>query len=227
MEKRIINQDPDYVFDDQSSIINSQKEGSLPESEETGTKLTNQEEKKAQVHRITNLKTALHNLKNSRAGLRPAQTRISEIDATPAKTPFSLKYLLKFWTTPPGLNNSIAMYLDLNTRLLILVGALVLGTSLLMHQTRVSYCKFYSNKLEDTSCEQKFSLYSYLIDAVYIENYSFKFGLFKDLKAFLEEIKIGVAVFIWTIWALPFLFLWQFKRHYDLGLRLKYSQKEK
>ena len=171
--------------------------------------------------RESSLDKAVLHWKASGVGEELKKTRICEFSGRYEKKPFSLMYMIRPWAYPPGLNSSIATYLDINSRLLIIVGFLVLGNLLLMYQTRQSYCKYLSVKFEGKRCEEQLTLYSFLVDSWTLEH-----NLKKDIKK-LEDlfasIKFGILVSNLTIWALPFLFFWLFKKHLEFALRIKSS----
>ena len=44
---------------------------------------------------------------------------------------------------------------------------------------------------------------------------------------FINTVKYGLIVSLWSLFILPFLFLWLFKRHYEFGMKLKNGRKMK
>ena len=181
--------------------------------------ITNEDETAYHLAEIS-LKKALRHWKESGVGREIKTNKTNQCK----KQAFSAIELLKLGTYPQGLNTSIATYLDLGARLLFLIAFLVVGNAALMFQTREGYCEYLSMSLEGVNCDQKFSLYSYLIDYVTVLD---KLGGEGDnLNNFFNSIKIGIILSILTVWALPVLFLWLFKQHYELGLKVKHNSRK-
>ena len=160
------------------------------------------------------LNEAISHWKHSGAG--------KEISTSPLtqKEPFSLMHLLKPCAYPQGLNTSLVTYLDLNFRLLTLISILILGNVVLMYETRSGYCKYMSKEMEGISCQERFSLYSYLVNdsAVYIKLANND----KELTDFYDFANIGILISQLTICLLPLIYLWSFFEHYKTSLKIKY-----
>ena len=155
------------------------------------------------------LKESLLHWKASGVGRKLAKTSEESLQAShhQKKEPFSLYYVFNFWGSPPGLNSSLATYLDLNAKLLLVVAFLAFGNVFMIYQTRVGYCRYLAKEMEGSGCAEKFSLYSYLI------NFSAIFTSLDDdsgrqnLKSFFGLIVGGMLQFLFTMGVFPFLFM--------------------